>query len=1623
MDAAGDDPIVAHLRQVLHGSGAGAEQYCRLLRVPATRVSYRRERRLTLAVLAWRPGRATLRPPTPADADVLKEACAARRCDIAVLSVAGGGPSADAWLPVLSGAITAEGSWTTLAEAERGGTSLSLWIRSEHLSAVEGVRVGTFTMSHRGCAAVRLVMGGRRLCVASWALPPRTRRWKQRALCTHAALAATWHALGCPPAAAGADAAALPPPRPAPAGGGAAPPTPFPSSQHDAGDWGASALLACRGDAAAALAAHDYCIVSGALEARSAQGRDQLSEAVRRGAALPGFTDADTRASCLTSYFAPGGSRPDPSRVPGRTACVLCFAHEQRECRSRPPQVVAADGIPSRPLLHASELSFALVTADRLPEMAAELVREAEPDAYFALCDARAYLRLFYSRHNPQKVLEVDRVVAECEAQGAAVNEVVCAAHRRYGVTPQGHTADEALGALPKDEAHLRRAVEDECAEGARLLSAHSRLLRGAAMCAALGTADDSSCAPSDSSGEELQHPHSARVLGQVPPLRRGSATLDARRSSAAGSDRRSSTGAADQGAAEAARLLAEAREEEARRERSRLLSEQRLREQQRRELLEGLAAAGSSGEDAAAAGPAPAAFAPGDAVDGWWEDQPGKWSSGWYPGVVEARNADGSYNVLWSDGSASRRDTTGGLPASRLRPRRPSAADAPPRRPSASSSAGAPPTPSAAAAPAPPPPGAAKKPPPAPAPAPAPQQQQQQPDERRTAALSPGAQSLADRLLAEASASGFSEEELARFYPPSDQQSGYSDDDARYLRMADAVDLRALYADTSPSLPPASAGPQDEGGAASSAAAAAPPSTPPARRPPPPPRRRASSADAADGGGGGVWLPAYTLPAGFTLLWAVARERLGHHSAVDYAALCALYCPEYWTMLHERGRAMQRIRGEVRQREAAIRSASEVAEMRPRPIISRTAHRLSEMSPSRSGQGREFYDYTLKWLNRAAVKRRMLVEELSKEEKEKQEQRDRENPKMSQRSRQIIGEMHGKAAMDDQSQSSWGAASGVVYRHPVRDWHVHATEHHMRRNQEPPPCAPFEPIINDRSYGLADSRTGQSISERLAQEAVLQRERKEQLEKQAQPVYCPDTGQRLFSPNATPNVVVPSEGGKEKRVKYYEVRGPDGKPPQGLLVKKQKERDSAAKRPPEEIVEGLLKASEKSRTKFQRKVQKEWDKFMLTSFQPELSERTKQLFERGRLYVPVHRLPNKVGRKRLRPPDKTKEPKFGICSKPSVVAPEEPPKVFQGVRRTAEERDEYFKDLFKRLRESEQKHNNKMSKERDKKALAEVKECKFSPAVEEGSKRIFRKTAPRASPPARGPDRDWQRYEEASSLLGSGASPASSRQGRRRRQVQGQGEAEHEQSPPASWHSDSQPPPISASVSRSPLPQVCPREQQRRPTSGELRRPRAGQPAAVGAAVSPQRPWSPWQAAGCAGGGAGGAGGAVAADPCTPVLDESPVHQYYRPLTPAGLSAAPGGPAAADPPPQYFAPKQPAAHSDPSAAAMPLPRQHSATQASPHRRAAPSPAARLPVSVSPQPGSVTPQNGPRYASPQPPVSPAAHRHTRALSPAATVSRSSWAPSDAYDLIERHISSMYGVLSEYKNLEQFATAL
>eukprot|EP01065_Artemidia_motanka_P051876 TRINITY_DN9217_c0_g1_i1.p1 TRINITY_DN9217_c0_g1~~TRINITY_DN9217_c0_g1_i1.p1 ORF type:complete len:1509 (+),score=426.29 TRINITY_DN9217_c0_g1_i1:53-4579(+) len=1503
-----EDPVLQHLRRVLHSSGDhdARDQYCRLLRIAWNRASSRKNLRLT--VVAWRPGRAPLRPVSPEDSDAVAATVAARsgKPDVSVLAISGAG-NLSGWTEALRAAAS-DDEYTLLLEATRGGCVLCLWVRNEHLGLVESVHVSTFLLEGRGCAAARVVIGGKRLCVLNCALPPRTRRWRRRATCAQAALAACYESLGRPPTEAGKDGTVVGPAR--------ADDEKPPATHYDAGEF--TAHSADAESSAALLASHDYCVVTGALESRSPQeGRDQLSEALRHGACFPGFLDADTRGVCETSYFpadAAAADRPDRRlRVPGRTARVLLFSHEYRGCRAKLAQVVPLPDLRSRPLTVACDVSVSTVEENTLREVAAEVVREVEPDSYFAFSDIREYLRHFYSQHNQEKVLDVDRVVSDSAAQGADPHELIRAVHRRYSVTPQGWTAAEAIARMPKAETDLRWSLEKERGEACRHLETMAKALRSATLCERTGTAEDED--GSVSSGDEAACPHQVSAGGS--PLAADQAMLPPQE----GMDK-----------------LAAVRAEEERR--------QRLRQEEEARLRSSVADVSPGDADPDFRG----AFRPGDRVDGLWQGQD-DWQHGWYPGTVEAVHPDGRCDVLWDGGTASRLAEGCAFAVAKLRPSVEPVPVHPPPATEVHPPAAAPPADAA------PPAAPLVAAPAAPAPtleaAPAASE-----EAGRLSSLSPGAQSLADKLLSAAvlacGTGADLEDEMSAYYPPSSIESGQiAAAPPLYVQASELVDLTPLREAHKRSVEPT------------------PPGAVRAARP----RQRTSNGPIGGGERPWTYLPSYTLGGGMSLLWSLARERYGDASVIDYVALCSLACEEYWTMLHERGRAMQRIRENVRTREQALKLAAELKAMQRGPKISKLATEMRKMSP-RMDQGRDFYDYTLCWLQRAVRKRGDAIKELEAEARKELDKR----PEMSKRSRQIVAEMMVRGD-DAATASTYDSAVGQVYRHPVKEWQVHALEHALKRRRSPPPCASFEPVINDRSYELAEHRQWQSITERLEEDGQRQMARRQKLhdDRQAElSKYDRQNGQKLFTPNATPTQMVVRDG-KAKRVKFWEAPGPDGKPQRGADVRWYQKQEAKERRPPDEVVGSLLGASKKSREKFQRKIKKEEEEFLRKNFKPALSERT-EMIHSLKPRTPVHLRKNPTGDKKLRvlePGQRRQvEPKFGIGSHPSVVERrvEEANPYFSGKRVTEEDQAEYFASLFKRLKDDKQKHENKMKKAREKKATEEIKECKFSPGLEEQSKRIFRRSAPRAHSPDRADGKVLPSYEDASVLL-TGASPASSRSRQRTRR---RGDGSASPAPAASWCTASQPPPLS--VSRSPV--QSPRED-RLPTTGELRRPRWGAPA------SPSLGWAQcrsgwWQTSQPSEGGS-----VVEWDRGS----EEAVQQYYKPLTPSQPSDTPG-----HEPPQYG------------------PRDGGASQRL-QGRAPPSPAPH-PSSLSPQPLP------PPIGATQQNMSPPRNLHHASVQPQPTSpARGSPHAVDPYDVIEQHISTMYGVLHEYKDLEHYASSL
>ena len=460
--------------------------------------------KVRVATFTWRLSRGTVRDPGAADVEQVVRALqgdsssssssSSTLPEVFVVSVNSPGRVSTAWRTVMWEAVLAlQGSGVSYKETavvERGGAYLCVFTRSGGLTP-RHVSVGGFSSGGRQNVAAKVTFAenGGTMCFANWAFPRRTKRHMQRERAYYTHLALTSRCLGIAPEPHSAFPLSLP--------GKSA----FSSLHPDAGmdhlDVIGKEVIAADpglrgaggealGDGAVLLNAVDYLYVTGALESRLLDGRDQLSRSMQHGACFAGFTDVDPEGRCVTSYLDASRTYPGdvaaplkPAVPPGRTARTLIYSNflETFGSGGTPPKVLLCRSIPfgkvqDRPLFALTEV-LVLKGHDTESNLEARMrgvVRRVNPGRYFA---SKATLGTDPDRYYIHSCGELpplpDGVVGD--ARHAAYAEMTMQFFAAQGLCRTGASFDEEIECLSRmdeldgqagDCALSRRGVEVE---------------------------------------------------------------------------------------------------------------------------------------------------------------------------------------------------------------------------------------------------------------------------------------------------------------------------------------------------------------------------------------------------------------------------------------------------------------------------------------------------------------------------------------------------------------------------------------------------------------------------------------------------------------------------------------------------------------------------------------------------------------------------------------------------------------------------------------------------------------------------------------------------------------------------------------------------------------------------------------------------------------------------------------------------------------------------------------------------------------------------------------------------------------------------------------------------------
>eukprot|EP01064_Diplonema_japonicum_P010388 TRINITY_DN17644_c0_g1_i1.p1 TRINITY_DN17644_c0_g1~~TRINITY_DN17644_c0_g1_i1.p1 ORF type:complete len:1027 (+),score=215.35 TRINITY_DN17644_c0_g1_i1:40-3120(+) len=349
---------------------------------------------LKLAAITWKVSQ-DLRQPEDEDTQALKAATRSLRPpDLIAIGLHGPAQASALWKAFLCKFFLSDasgsGRYIEVANVERGSSYLS--VHALERSAPAQVVVGSF--DERGVCSTTAQLtyrsgdGQRRILIANWGWPKGVRNHTSRVESSFYCLSESYKAAGGVLEGDGklytteAGKARL-----------------HAISLRD----GASSDALLR-EGGAAVGENDVVVVLGGLESRIQDGKDQLAVSMKNEHCLPAFSDTDTKAANITSYFdhadASHTAQPLPTRHNGRTSRILYHAWGA-EVDSCPVSSRAAlfNRVTHRPLASILDLS----------------IKPSHPDTYqprteqYAMSLKKAYAAFrVYSAKEKEKAIEDD---------------------------------------------------------------------------------------------------------------------------------------------------------------------------------------------------------------------------------------------------------------------------------------------------------------------------------------------------------------------------------------------------------------------------------------------------------------------------------------------------------------------------------------------------------------------------------------------------------------------------------------------------------------------------------------------------------------------------------------------------------------------------------------------------------------------------------------------------------------------------------------------------------------------------------------------------------------------------------------------------------------------------------------------------------------------------------------------------------------------------------------------------------------------------------------------------------------------------------------------------------------
>eukprot|EP01060_Flectonema_neradi_P003988 TRINITY_DN12622_c0_g1_i2.p1 TRINITY_DN12622_c0_g1~~TRINITY_DN12622_c0_g1_i2.p1 ORF type:complete len:1134 (+),score=202.86 TRINITY_DN12622_c0_g1_i2:61-3462(+) len=382
--------------------------------------------RIRVATYVWRMGRNGVRNVTEPDVGVLTSAVrSVSPPEIVVLSLCSPRKVTTGWKTQLFRALMGTvGSYVEAACIERGGSFLSIHTLSSVITPGR-IIVGSFESEGRQNTVASISFGRTRLCFCNWALPRRTRENQSRIKSTYDHLAKTFEAIGSPNIIS--------------------------HSSHvtdvnvkhrvtSVSSRFAAAYQSILEKACLLLASHEQVVITGGIESRTTDGKDQLIQAMKRNVCLPGFQDADTKGTCITSYYdptQPGIRALLRSDIPkGRTARVLVHTSPtETPIKVSSMRVAPLDMVSDRPVAAIIELEVhqpdppsppCVVTTTEDVVHRESQSRSAIIKEYEATSHAGSYFKELvqcYSRHVTERRAEQKRVTEKDDNDSENVSD------------------------------------------------------------------------------------------------------------------------------------------------------------------------------------------------------------------------------------------------------------------------------------------------------------------------------------------------------------------------------------------------------------------------------------------------------------------------------------------------------------------------------------------------------------------------------------------------------------------------------------------------------------------------------------------------------------------------------------------------------------------------------------------------------------------------------------------------------------------------------------------------------------------------------------------------------------------------------------------------------------------------------------------------------------------------------------------------------------------------------------------------------------------------------------------------------------------------------------------------